>query len=70
MCHNCMYQERNKVQGKSNKLTKLQKAIAAFNAWAHSRASIFSSDDERVIGQGIIAKCQLEGLNPVTSCVI
>ena len=29
-------------------------------------ASIFSSDDERVIDQGIIAKCQLEGLNPVS----
>ena len=25
-----------------------------------------SGDDERVIGQGIIAKCQLEGLNPVS----
>ena len=44
----------------------IDKAIAAFNAWAHSRASIFSRDDERVIGQGIIAKCQLEGLNPVS----
>lgn len=44
----------------------IDKAIAAFNACAHSRASIFSSDDERVIGQGIIAKCQLEGLNPVS----
>ena len=44
----------------------VDKAIAAFNAWAHSRASIFSRDDERVIGQGIIAKCQLEGLNPVS----
>lgn len=47
-------------------LTAVIKAIAAFNAWAHSRASIFNSDDERVIGQGIIAKCQLEGLNPVS----
>ena len=44
----------------------IDKAIAVFNAWAHSRASIFSRDDERVIGQGIIAKCQLEGLNPVS----
>ena len=44
----------------------IDKAIAAFNAWAHNRASIFSRDDERVIGQGIIAKCQLEGLNPVS----
>jgi len=44
----------------------IDKAIAAFNVWAHSRASIFSCDDERIIGQGIIAKCQLEGLNPVS----
>ena len=44
----------------------IDKAITVFNAWAHSRASIFSRDDERVIGQGIIAKCQLEGLNPVS----
>ena len=42
----------------------VDKAIAAFNAWAHSTASIFNSNDERVIGQGIIAQCQLEGLNP------
>ena len=44
----------------------VDKAIAAFNAWAHNTASIFSHDDERVIGQGIIAKCQLDGLNPVS----
>ena len=44
----------------------VDRAIAAFNAWAHNTASIFSRDDERVIGQGIIAKCQLEGLNPVS----
>jgi len=44
----------------------IDKAIAAFNVWAHSRASIFSRDDERIIGQGIIAKCQLEGLNLVS----
>ena len=42
----------------------VDKAIDAFNAWAHSTASIFSRDDERVIGQGIIAQCQLKGLNP------
>ena len=48
-------------------LTKMvDKAINAFNAWAHNTASIFSRNDERVIGQGIIAKCQLEGLNPVS----
>ena len=45
--------------------TMVDKAINAFNAWAHNTASIFSRNDERVIGQGIIAKCQLEGLNPV-----
>ena len=46
-------------------LTKIvDKAIDAFNAWAHSTASIFSHDDERIIGQGIIAQCQLKGLNP------
>ena len=48
-------------------LTKMvDKAINAFNAWVHNTASIFSRNDERVIGQGIIAKCQLEGLNPVS----
>ena len=26
--------------------------------------SIFSRDDERIIGQGIIAQCQLKDLNP------
>ena len=46
-------------------LTRIvDKAIDTFNAWAHSTASIFSRDDERVIGQGIIAQCQLNGLNP------
>ena len=39
-------------------------AIRAFNKWAHSTASIFSRDDERVIGKGIIAKCLLEGREP------
>lgn len=48
-------------------LTKMvDKVINAFNAWAHNTASIFSRNDERVIGQGIIAKCQLEGLNPIS----
>lgn len=37
-------------------------AIHVFNKWAHSTASIFSRDDERVIGRGIIAKCQMDGL--------
>ena len=44
----------------------VDKAITTFNTWAHSRASLFSREDERIIGQGIIAKCQLEGLNPVS----
>ena len=39
-------------------------AIRAFNKWAHSTASIFSRDYERVIGSGIIAKCQMDGLEP------
>ena len=42
----------------------VDKAIDAFNAWAHGNASIFNREEERVIGQGIIAQCQLEGLNP------
>jgi hypothetical protein len=42
----------------------VEKVLNAFNAWAHSTASIFSRDDERFIGQGIIAQCQLYGLNP------
>ena len=42
----------------------VDKAIATFNAWAHGNASIFNSNEERLIGQGIIAQCQLEGLNP------
>ena len=39
-------------------------AIRAFNKWAHSTASIFSRDYEQVIGKGIIAKCQMDGLEP------
>ena len=39
-------------------------AIRAFNKWAHSTASIFRRDDERVIGEGIIAKCQVDGREP------
>lgn len=42
----------------------VDKAIAAFNAWVHGSASIFNRNEERVIGQGIIAQCQLDGLNP------
>ena len=42
----------------------VKKAAQALADWAHSTASIFSHDDERTIGQGIIAQCQLNGLNP------
>lgn len=42
---------------------KVDDAIKAFNAWAHSTASIFSQEDEQVIGRGIIAECQLNGLD-------
>ena len=44
--------------------TIVKKAVQALADWAHSTASIFSRDDERIIGQGIIAQCQLNGLNP------
>ncbi len=55
----------SKAFGRWSLLTKMvDKAIAAFNVWAHNTASIFNRDDERIIGQGIIAQCQLEGLNP------
>ena len=42
----------------------VKKAAQALADWAHSTASIFNHDDERTIGQGIIARCQLNGLNP------
>jgi len=38
-------------------ISLVDKAIVAFNSWTHSKANIFSDDDERVIGQGIIAQC-------------
>ena len=44
--------------------TIVKKAVRALANWAHSTASIFSCDDERIIGQGIIAQCQLNDLNP------
>ena len=44
--------------------TLVKKAAQALADWAHSTASIFSRDDGRIIGQGIIAQCQLNGLNP------
>lgn len=42
----------------------VKEAAQALADWAHSTASIFNHDDERIIGQGIIAQCQLNGLNP------
>ena len=42
----------------------VKKAAQTLADWAHSTASIFNHDDERTIGQGIIAQCQLNGLNP------
>ena len=42
----------------------VKKAALALADWAHSTASIFSREVEQTIGQGIIAQCQLNGLNP------
>ena len=42
----------------------IENAIKSFNAWAHNSASIFSDSDEQSIGQGIIAYCQLNNLDP------
>ena len=42
----------------------VKKAAQALADWAHSTASIFNHDDEHTIGQGIIAQCQLNSLNP------
>ena len=44
--------------------TLVKKAAQALADWAHSTASIFSRDDERIIGQGIIAQCYLNSLDP------
>ena len=44
--------------------TLAKKAAQAPADWAHSTASIFSRDVEQTIGQGIIAQCQLNNLNP------
>ncbi len=44
--------------------TLVKKAAQALADWAHSTASIFSRDVEQAIGQGIIAQCQLNYLNP------
>ena len=42
----------------------VKKSAQALADWAHSTASIFSHDVERIIGQGIIAQCHLNDLNP------
>jgi hypothetical protein len=42
----------------------VDKAVTTLNAWAHRSTSIFNYDEERVIGRGIIAQSQLDGLNP------
>ena len=42
----------------------VKKAAQTLADWAHSTASIFNHDDERTIGQGIIAQCQLNNLDP------
>ena len=44
--------------------TIVKKAAQALVDWAHSTASIFNHDDERIIGQGIIAQCHLYDLDP------
>ena len=44
--------------------TIVKKAAQALADWAHSTASIFSHDDEQTIGQGIIAQCHLNNLDP------
>ena len=42
----------------------VKKAAQALADWAHSTASIFSHDIERIIGQGIIAQCHLSDFTP------
>ena len=44
--------------------TIVKKAAQTLADWAHSTASIFSHDDEQTIGQGIIAQCHLDNLDP------
>lgn len=44
--------------------TLVKNAVPALADWAHSTASIFCRDVEQIIGQGIIAQCQLNNLNP------
>ena len=42
----------------------VEDAAKALAAWAHSTLNIFTPKDEQIIGRGIIAKCQLDGLDP------
>lgn len=42
----------------------VEDAAKALADWAHSALNIFTEKDEQIIGRGIIAKCQLEGLDP------
>ncbi|MEE3384646.1 MAG: hypothetical protein VZR36_06120 [Prevotella sp.] len=42
----------------------VKKAAQALADWAHSTASIFNRDVEQTIGQGIIAQCYLNSLDP------
>ncbi len=42
----------------------VKKAVQTLADWAHSTASIFNHNDENTIGQGIIAQCKINGLNP------
>ena len=44
--------------------TLVKKAAQTLADWAHSTVSIFSRDVEQIIGQGIIAQCHLNDLNP------
>lgn len=42
----------------------VEETAKALVNWALSKKHVFTNKDERTIGQGIVAKCQLEGLNP------
>ena len=44
--------------------TIVKKSAQALADWAHSTASIFSREEEQTIGQGIIAQCHLNDLDP------
>ena len=42
----------------------VEEAAKALADWAHSTLNIFTPKDEQIIGRGIIAKCQQDGLDP------